>query len=277
MTAAHFTHGGSDLFYVVEGTGAPILLLHGWTCDHLDWSWQQPFLLALGFQTIAIDHRGHGRSAVPPANGSNTTTSYSPEALADDAAALLAHLGVDAQPAIVMGHSLGTVIASALAVRHPHLVRALVLVDPVYYLPGAALDPFAAQMDSPDSPALAAGFFEQNFYTDATPAWLKAWHRHRTWGNRPHVVSAVIKELYGKEGSIGRRENAVVYMKGRKAPRFVACADQVKVDLEYEIGVNEATDRVELIAEGHWLHQQDAATFHKGLQSWLAAQGLLPK
>ncbi|OJD33099.1 alpha beta hydrolase [Diplodia corticola] len=278
MPAAFFTHAGSDLFYVVEGTGAPVLLLHGWTCDHLDWSWQQPFLQDLGFQTIALDLPGHGRSAAPPPPDPlvDGPTIYSPEALADAAAALLSHLGIT--DAIVLGHSLGTVLTSALAVRHPRAVRAIVLVDPVYYLPGPQLDPFVAYIDQPDAPTRAVAFFEQAFYTDTTPAWLKAWHRHRTLGNHPLIVRAVIRELYGKQESIGRRENALVYNRGRSGkPRFVACADQGKVDLEYEIGVDEATDRVELIEEGHWLHQQDAETFNKKLRSWLEAQGYLPE
>ncbi|KAL1626768.1 hypothetical protein SLS56_006761 [Neofusicoccum ribis] len=269
MAGAHFNNNGVDLFYTVEGTGAPVLLIHGWTCDRLDWSWQQPFLQSLGFQTIAIDLRGHGRSAVLPGDD------YGPETLADDAAALLAHLGVE--NTIVMGHSLGTIVASALAVRHPGKVKALVLVDPVYYLFGEQLEPFVAFIDTPGSPDAAQTFFDQNFYTDATPAWLKAWHRQRTWGNPPHVVTAIIVQLYGKEGSIGRRENAVTYNKRRTCPRLVTCADKMKVDLEHEIGLNKETDRVELIPSGHWLHQQDADTFNAVVKAWFEAQGYLPK
>ncbi|EKG19110.1 Alpha/beta hydrolase fold-1 [Macrophomina phaseolina MS6] len=268
MTSAYFNNNGADLFYIVEGTGAPILLIHGWTCDHLDWSWQQPFLQSLGFQTIAIDQRGHGRSTILPGND------YGPETLADDAAALLIHLGIG--ETIVMGHSLGTAVASALAVRHPQKVKALVLVDPIYHLFGEQLEPFVAFISQPNSPANAAFFFDQNFYTDATPAWLKAWHRHRTLGNPPRVVTAVIEQLYGKEGSIGRRENAVTYNKRRTCPRLVTCADQVKVDLEQEIGLNTETDRVELIPSGHWHHQQDSETFNAVVKAWLEAQGYLP-
>lgn len=269
MTGAYFNNNGVDLFYAIEGTGAPILLLHGWTCDHLDWSWQQPFFQSLGFQTIAIDHRGHGRSAVLPGND------YGPETLADDVAALLSHLGID--NAIAVGHSLGTAIASALAVRHPARVKALVLVDPIYYLFGEQLEPFVQFISQPNSPENAATFFDQNFYTDSTPAWLKAWHRHRTWGNPPHVVSAVIEQLFGKEDSIGRRENAVTYNRRRNRPRLVTCADQLKVDLEHEIGLNEQTDRVELIPSGHWHHQQNADKFNAVVKAWLEEQKYLPE
>ncbi|KAK0645238.1 Non-heme haloperoxidase [Lasiodiplodia hormozganensis] len=269
MSGAYFKNDGVDLFYVVEGTGAPILLLHGWTCDHLDWSWQQPFLQSLGFQTIAIDHRGHGRSGVLP--GDN----YGPEILADDAAALLSHLGVD--KAIVMGHSLGTVVASALAVRHPEKVKALVLVDPVYHLFWEELEPFVAFMCQPNSPQNAATFFDQAFYTDSSPAWLKAWHRHRTLGNPPHVVSAVMTQLYAQENSIGRKENSVMYNRRRACPRLVTCMEQMKADLEHEIGLNPATDKVELIPSGHWHHQQDADGFNAVVKGWFQAQDLLPK
>lgn len=117
----------AGLFFTDEGTGPAALLMHGWSCDLHDWSLQVPALLDAGYRVIAPDHRGHGRSSAP-------RSSYRPQVLADDAAALLRAL--DIEEAVVLGHSMGTIVASALAVRHPGLVRALVLVDPVYTTAG---------------------------------------------------------------------------------------------------------------------------------------------
>lgn len=73
-------------------------------------------------RAIALDLRGHGRSA-PPADGD-----YSVERCADDAAAVLDALGL-ARVALV-GHSYGALVALELAARRPTRVARLVLADP---------------------------------------------------------------------------------------------------------------------------------------------------
>ncbi|MEM9621642.1 MAG: alpha/beta hydrolase [Pseudomonadota bacterium] len=72
------------------------------------------------FRIVAPDQRGHGFSAKPRGK-------YTSEELAQDAAALLAHL--DSGPALVIGHSMGGRIAGYLAALYPHLVSALVILD----------------------------------------------------------------------------------------------------------------------------------------------------
>ncbi|KAI1856175.1 uncharacterized protein JN550_013902, partial [Neoarthrinium moseri] len=58
----------------------------------------------------------------------------------DDTAALLRHLGVTAQiAATVVGHSLGYLTASLLAVRSPELVRMPILINPMYSNPVASI------------------------------------------------------------------------------------------------------------------------------------------
>jgi 3-oxoadipate enol-lactonase len=100
------------------GDGVPVLLLHGWMAS-ADINW---FLLyeALGRRhpVIAPDHRGHGRGPRPAVR-------FAMEDCADDAAALLRHLGVGG--AVVVGYSMGGSIAIHLWRRHPDLVRGLVL------------------------------------------------------------------------------------------------------------------------------------------------------
>ncbi|MBA2626088.1 MAG: alpha/beta hydrolase, partial [Acidimicrobiia bacterium] len=78
--------------------GAPtVLLLHGWTASaDLNWWRVYPSVPSIG-SLLAIDHRGHGR-------GIRSDEPFSLEAAADDAAALLEHLG--AGPAIVCGYSM---------------------------------------------------------------------------------------------------------------------------------------------------------------------------
>lgn len=99
----------------------PLLLLHGLGSSADDWQLQVPAFSA-HYPVIAVDLRGHGRSR-PPGGFSPFTIAQ----MADDVAALLAHLEVPA--AQVVGLSLGGCVAQALAVRHPARVRALVLVN----------------------------------------------------------------------------------------------------------------------------------------------------
>jgi len=102
-----------DLAYLDTGSGDPVVLLHSGYVDHRFWHEQIP-ALAAEFRVIAPDVRGHGRSA----NASK------PFRWADDLAELLRHL--DAGPAVLVGLSMGGVIATDTVLEHPELVRAVV-------------------------------------------------------------------------------------------------------------------------------------------------------
>lgn len=92
--------------------------------------------LARDFRVVAPDLRGHGDSTLPARPGQGPVHRL----YAADVEALLQHLGA---PALVAGHSLGTIIGMNLAARRPELVRALALVEPVLLPPGRLLG-FAA-------------------------------------------------------------------------------------------------------------------------------------
>jgi hypothetical protein len=75
------------LFTTEAGTGKNVVLLHGWTCDSHDWSWQLP-LFESEYRVVAADQRGHGRSEVMP-SGAYTPADY----VADSCDRLSAPLG----------------------------------------------------------------------------------------------------------------------------------------------------------------------------------------
>lgn len=114
----HVTLPDTSLAVHTRGSGLPLLLLHGFPFDHTMWTGQDP--LADEVRLIVPDQRGFGRSqgAVPASIAQ----------LADDAVSLLDALHV-AEPAVVCGLSMGGYVAEHVAVRHPHRVRALILVD----------------------------------------------------------------------------------------------------------------------------------------------------
>jgi pimeloyl-ACP methyl ester carboxylesterase len=108
---------GVDLDYEERGAGPPVLLVHG-TAARL-WGALAAELGACA-RTIDYDRRSFGASANPPVTDLARHR--------DDAAALLDALG--AQSAVIVGWSIGGVIALDLALTRPELVRALVLVEP---------------------------------------------------------------------------------------------------------------------------------------------------
>jgi pimeloyl-ACP methyl ester carboxylesterase len=113
---------GLNLYYEIHSAGAagvPLLLLHGGlgATEILGEILPQ---LANCRQVIAADLQAHGRTA-------DIDRPLSFEQMADDIAALIAHLGLS--HADVMGYSLGGGVALQTAIRHPELVRKLVLVS----------------------------------------------------------------------------------------------------------------------------------------------------
>jgi pimeloyl-ACP methyl ester carboxylesterase len=108
-----------ELFYEARGSGAPLLLIAGFACDHTIWSQVEP-ALAAQYRVISFDNRGVGRSSTPD-------NPYSIRQMADDAGALLDAIGI--RRAHVAGHSMGGQIAQELALAHPDKVRSLLLLS----------------------------------------------------------------------------------------------------------------------------------------------------
>ena len=105
--------------YAVEGDGPPVLLIHGVGAQLDAWD---GVVTGLGgrFTTIRFDLRGHGESSKPPGP-------YSAALLAEDARALLDHLGI--RRCYVAGHSLGATVALRLALDAPDRIERLALLS----------------------------------------------------------------------------------------------------------------------------------------------------
>jgi pimeloyl-ACP methyl ester carboxylesterase len=126
------TVDGVRLHYVERGTGTPLVLLHGNGSMIEDFQCSGLIdLAAEKYRVIAIDRPGFGHSERP------RSTIWTPEAQADLIAAALKRIGVSR--AVIVGHSWGTLVALALAVKYPKEVQALVLTSGYYY-PNARAD-----------------------------------------------------------------------------------------------------------------------------------------
>ncbi|HHH10532.1 MAG TPA: alpha/beta fold hydrolase, partial [Sorangium sp.] len=132
---------GLDIEYTVQGRGEPLLLIMGLGAQLV--YWPDGFCEALGhrgFQVIRFDNRDVGLSSklsgAPPPDirriiaarllGRPLRVPYLLDDMADDAAALITHLGIPR--AHVLGVSMGGMIAQVLASRHPRRVATLTSV-----------------------------------------------------------------------------------------------------------------------------------------------------
>ena len=87
-----------ELYYETQGTGKPVILIHGWPLSGRAWEAQLPALVAAGYQVITYDRRGFGQSS-KPWNG------YDYDTLAQDLKGLMETL--DLQDATIVGFSMG--------------------------------------------------------------------------------------------------------------------------------------------------------------------------
>lgn len=120
-TRIELPEGRPGLAYVEMGEpgGKPLVLIHGYTDNSRSWSLLAPHLDA-GRRIVAVDLRGHGASDAP-------ACCYGFDSLSSDIDALMQALAIER--ADVVGHSLGSMTALALAAFHPERVDHLVLVS----------------------------------------------------------------------------------------------------------------------------------------------------
>jgi pimeloyl-ACP methyl ester carboxylesterase len=110
---------GLKIYYEVQGSGDPLILLHGGVGASEMFDLILP-TLAENRQIIAVHLQGHGRTA-------DIDRPLSFELMADDISELIKHLGMIR--ADVMGYSLGGGVALQTAIRHPEMVRKLAIVS----------------------------------------------------------------------------------------------------------------------------------------------------
>lgn len=119
---------GVTLEYAEQGNrdGVPVILLHGYTDSRLSWNLVLP-RLPPRYRVFAISQRGHGTSSVP-------LEGYRVADFSADVTAFLDAKGIDR--AIIVGHSMGSMVAQQFTIDNPTRVRALVLTGAFFVRPG---------------------------------------------------------------------------------------------------------------------------------------------
>ena len=124
----YFDRDGVRMHYLDEGSGAPVVMVHG----NPTWSFYYRGLVAAlrdGYRCIVPDHVGCGLSDKP----GDGAYEYVMERRVDDLAALLAHLGVEENVTLVL-HDWGGMIGAAWALRRPERIGRLVVLNTAAFL-----------------------------------------------------------------------------------------------------------------------------------------------
>jgi len=175
------------------GNGIPVIFLHGSGCDSDDWDGVLS-MLAPGLRSIRMDFRGHGASDTPSGE-------FTLDELATDVLALADHLAIE--KAVVVGHSLGGMVALAVASRSS-VAAALVLLEGWTAL--RAAEAFVGNRFHGMLPPEIIGQIQQKSADTRArfvpEIWQAFWATVVSFDARQYLDTAVIPiwELYGEMG-----------------------------------------------------------------------------
>ena len=192
MEVGTLTRDGVRLAYAETGSGAPpLLFVHAWSADRTTFA---PQLEHFGrsHRAVAVDLRGHGDSDKPE-------EPYTAELFADDLAWLAGELGLE-RP-VVVGHSMGGVIALVLAASHPDLVSGVVALDsPI--IPSkellAAVPMLMEGMRSPAYREVIRQFYDAFAGFEDDPARREQLLERLTSGEQ-HVMASALENVFAAD------------------------------------------------------------------------------
>lgn len=265
LPARSFSSGrpAAKLFFTDVGEGRNVMLLHGWTADSHDWSWQLP-VLECRYRTIAVDLRGHGKSEVVPSGG------YTPADYVDDIEALIENTS-QGDKFVLIGHSMGAQIAARLAVKRPDMVDAVVSVDgslgyaddlsPVF-------QQVAMDLASRDLIDVVPALFDL-FYDPATSAAFRHWHARRVQGMSTNVVRETILPLFLGPDQVGVGQQSELFCRNLALPTYHICRDAKQAE---RMGgwFHHSQSKIEVWQDvGHWIMQDKPNEINAALIEWI--------
>ena len=222
---------GVTLYYALSrGDAAPVVLIHGWCCDHRHMAPLAEHLSSQGHAVMSLDLRGHGRSDKPQ-------QAYPISAFADDVAWCCRELQL--QQPIFIGHSMGGIVAYELAVREPQLPGAIVMLDSAVVLPAAARDAvpqLLGLLSGPDYAATLREFVARVFFLPSDDAARKAGILDDMSATPQHVMLAAYAGLaaYDAATAAGRYGGPALYIAANEpSPRSdMACLRELLPQLQ---------------------------------------------
>lgn len=247
----------TPLAYSDRGRGDPLVFVHGLGSDHTRWT---PItdLLVDDFRCVAVDLPGHGASPDEGCDALSATT-----ALHDLVATL------DLGSPVIVGHSLGSMVALLYGVLYPP--RSVVAVDPVHlHTPHltARLMPLRDRLLGDDFDTAFAEF-ESGLRTDLVPepqrsTLVAGFHP------RPEVVRSYWRVVLDPDAAAAGQDRLSAALAALAVPALVCLADAPTPE-DAAILDDMPTATVEVFeGMGHWLHLVDPPRFAQRLRAWIA-------
>lgn len=200
---------GGDLavFQYGDGSGVPVLLIHGVTSSNRAFQLFADSLIARGKAPFAVDLRGRGDS-------NNLQAPFGMKQHAQDMAAVIDHFGWNKPD--VIGHSMGGFVAAALVGLYADKVGEVIFADggvPLPMPPGMTVEQIMPFVLGPAMTRLAMEFENKNAYRDywkPQPAFVKGWSsvldeyvdydlRGKKASTNPQAVEADSRDLFGDD------------------------------------------------------------------------------
>ncbi len=178
---------GISLSVHVEGSGSPIVFVHGYTTTSRFWSQQIP-ALAARYQTVTFDLRGHGEST------KQSDLHYNIPAFVEDLYQLLNYLNIG--KSVLVGLSMGGTVVQQFALEHPERISGLVLVDTTAHGLGPVVqaENVLARIEAVGTEAASREVIVQSF-SRATNRALVAWAETEVIKTPTHVAKEAILSL----------------------------------------------------------------------------------
>jgi pimeloyl-ACP methyl ester carboxylesterase len=237
---------GVHTYYEEQGSGDPLLLLHGGLVDGDSFGQQTP-ALAERFQVIVPDRRGHGRTA-------DVEGPITYDVMADDTIAFMDAVGTG--PAHLVGWSDGGDVGLLVAIKRPDLVRRLVTIGANFSADGLTRE--AADSFRPDTP------------TSAVPIMREAWKVNAVDPDRFEVVLAKMQHCWF-DYSISTADLARI-----AAPTLVMVGDDDITRFEHTIELYDTIPDAQLAVipgASHLVPLEKPDLVNKLVLDFLAAEG----
>ena len=250
---------GCKIAYTLTGSGRPVVLLHGWMCNRKFWKEQIRFLSDRRM-VLAPDFCGHGDSKIAAAD-------YTIERLAGDVNGLTQSLGIERM--VLVGHSMGGMVAQQFCIQHPGRVSALILVTTI-----------AADVEDRLISKRIAAEAGQTGFRDAFLRRFDGWFGEQT---APGLMRWVRDEMLRTPEFVGlslvrsyQRFDLRAHLPGIRIPTLVICggSDASAIPDESRIIVDLIPDaQIALMECGHFPMLERPQTFNQVVDDFLSAQG----
>jgi len=272
-----------DVRPTAPANGRAVLLLHGKNLSGFYWERVMRLLAARGYRVVAPDQIGFGASSRPDIH-------YSFHQMAANTKALLDHLGI--ARVVVVGHSMGGMLATRFTLLYPGTVEKLVLEDPIGLEDYRTLVPYASveELYKNEMNATYESFlnYQKGYYTSWKPEY-EQYVRDQAWvlgtGEYPRdaLASALTYEMVYQQPVcyefsrierptlliIGHEDRTVVG-KARLSPEMKAVAgDYPKLGKRTQELIR-GSKLVEIQGAGHIPHIERPEEFDQALLGFLA-------